>query len=305
MATSVHQDHPPSLSRTHSSAQQPSCWRRTHACDILGYAMFPLTDAYGHCGLRKFRPLADVKRVTDLHGVARANLVQHMGEFDNHYLAGIVRDEPERFSAVFLVDIDAPDALQSIDQWASTGFFRGMRMTSASILTHLPLWQRAAHLGLHLVVSSPFPANEAAAIARFAAANPGNAIQLTHLGLPQHDESPRFPSLPPVLAMASQPNIHVQVSGMHQRSTPPYTALIPAIQQLWEAYGESRLLYASNFPVMETDQVYELEIHLVRSGRLGIPARAAEAVMDANARRLWFQRSSLRAGSLVWRCAFG
>ncbi|MCU0228280.1 MAG: amidohydrolase [Bryobacterales bacterium] len=278
--------------------------RSRTACDMLGIDMFPITDAYGHCGLRKFRPIADVRRITDRHGVARANLVQHMGEFDNQYLADIVGEEPERFSAVFLVDIEAPDAVLSIRKWASTGLFRGMRMTSASILTHPVLWQEAANLGLHLVVSGPFPAPEAAAISRFAASNAGNSLQLTHLGLPQHDESPAFPSLPPVLEMASQRNIHVQVSGMHQRAAAPYTALIPAIQQLWEAYGESRLVYGSNFPVMETDQVYELEIHLIRSGRLGIPATAAEAVMDANARRLWFQRNSLRAGSLVWRCAF-
>ena len=74
--------------------------------------MFSITDAYGHCGLRKFRPIEDVKRITDRHGVARANLVQHMGEFDNSYIGGIVRDEPERFAGVFLVDIDAPDAIQ-------------------------------------------------------------------------------------------------------------------------------------------------------------------------------------------------
>ncbi len=267
--------------------------------------MFSITDAYGHCGLRKYRPIADVKQITDRFGVARANLVQHMGEYDNSYIANIVREEPERFSGVFLVDIHAPDATTAIERWASSGHFRGMRMPSETILTHLPLWQRAADLGLHLVASAPFPPRVAQTITRFAAANPGNALQLTHLGLPQLDESPRFPSLAPVLAMASQPNIHVQVSGMHQRGKPPYTELVPAIRQIWEAFGESRLVYGSNFPVMETDQVYELEIHLLRSGRLGIPESAAPAVMDANARRLWFNRQSLRAGSLVWRCAFG
>lgn len=280
---------------------------RTGSRGRLRYAwgvMFSITDAYGHCGLRKYLPIADVKRITDRHGVARANLVQHMGEFDNRYIASIVREEPERFSGVFLVDIDAPDAPAAIERWASTGHFRGMRMPAETILTHLPLWQKAADLGLHLVASAPFPEAPARAITRFAAANPANSLQLTHLGLPQVDESPGFPSLAPVLSMASQPNIHVQISGMHQRGKPPYTALVPAIRQIWEAFGESQLVYGSNFPVMETDQVYELEIHLLRSGRLGIPESAAPAVMDANARRLWFDRKSLRAGSLVWRCAF-
>lgn len=267
--------------------------------------MYSITDAYGHCGLRKYKPIEEVKRITDRYGVARANLAQHMGEFDNSYIGGIVREEPERFSGVFLVDVDAADAAQAIERWASTGHFRGMRMTGASILTHQFLWQAAASLGLHLVASSPFTAESAAAIARFAAANPGNAIQLTHMGTPERGDGPHFPSLQPLLSMSGEKNIHVQISGMHQFSTPPYTDIIPAVARVYEAFGEERVLYASNFPVMGEDQVYELEIHLIRSGRLGIPERAAPAVMDANARRLWFDRGSLRAGSLVWRCAFG
>lgn len=267
--------------------------------------MFSITDGYGHCGLRKYRPIAEVKRIMDRHGVARANLVQHMGEFDNSYIAGIVRDEPERFAGVFLVDMDAPGASATIEHWASTGHFRGMRVPASTALTHLPLWTKAAELGLHLVVSAPFPADPAAAIRRFAAAHPGNALQLTHLGTPPRGDGPRFASLDPLLTLSSQRNIHIQVSGMHQFADPPYQELLPAVSRIWEAFGEERVIYGSNFPVMETDQAYELEIHLIRSGRLGIPERAAPAVMDANARRLWFDRRSLRAGSLVWRCAFG
>lgn len=270
-----------------------------------GGIMFSITDGYGHCGLHKYRPIGEVNRIMDLHGVARANLVQHMGEFDNSYLAGIVREQPERFSGVFLVDMAADSASAAIEQWASTGHFRGIRMPAATALTHLPLWNKAAELGLHLVVSGPFPQETATAIQRFAAAHPGNALQLTHLGSPPRGDGPRFPSLAPLLAMADARNIHVQISGMHQLATPPYQELLPAVAQLWEAFGEERLIYGSNFPVMETDQRYELEIHLVRSGRLGIPESAAPAVMDANARRLWFDRRSLRAGSMVWRCAFG
>jgi L-fuconolactonase len=267
--------------------------------------MYSITDAYGHCGLSKFRPIEEVKRITDRYGVPRANLVQHMGEYDNSYIGGIVHAEPERFSGVFLVDFDAADAPDKIAHWASTGNFRGMRAVANSVLTHEALWQHAAELGLHLVISGPFPAEIASAITRFAKKNPGNALQLTHLGLPPREAGELLPLLQPVFAMSDAENIHVQVSGMHQRAEPPYKELIPAVERMWEAFGEKRLLYGSNFPVMETDQVYELEQHLIQSGRLGIPESAAPAVMDANARRLWFNRTSLRAGSLVWRCAFG
>jgi L-fuconolactonase len=274
----------------------------------MGYAdgaMYSITDAYGHCGLSKFKPIEEVKRITDRYGVARANLVQHMGEYDNSYIAGIVRDEPERFSGVFLVDVDAPDAAKAVERWASTGHFRGMRMTGASILTHQAVWKAASDLGLHIVVSGPFTAESAAGIVRFASANPTTQLQITHMGSPALGDGPKFPSLQPLLSMSGQKNIHVQISGMHQYSTPPYTDIIPAVARVYEAFGEERVLYASNFPVMGEDQLYGLEQHLISSGRLGIPERTAPAVMDANARRLWFSRQSLRAGSLVWHCVFG
>jgi|GEM_PF-889903 len=266
---------------------------------------YTVTDAYGHCGLSKFKPLEEVLRITDRYGVPRSNLIQHMGEYDNSYIGGIVRENPERFSGVFLVNFEAPDAKQAIVRWASTGHFRGMRATADSILTHQPIWQAAADVGLHFVVSGPFTPQTAAAIQRFAEANPGNALQITHLGSPKKDDGPKFPSLEPLLSMSSAKNIHVQVSGMHQLSRAPYTDLIPAVSQVYEAYGAERVLYGSNFPVMGEDQLYELEIHLISSGRLGVPASAAPQVMDANARRLWFDRRSLNAGSLVWRVVFG
>lgn len=264
-----------------------------------------ITDAYGHCGLRKFKPLSDVMRVSDRYGVSRSVLVQHMGEFDNSYIAGAVRDRPERFAGVFLVDMDALDARETIAQWAASGHFRGIRMTAESVRTHASLWQHAAELGLHFVVSAPVPAGPAEALGRFARANPGNGIQITHLGLSGKADGPRFASLDPMLALAASPNIHVQVSGMHQIAPVPYAEVIPAIARVYEAFGSDRVLYGSNFPVMGEDAVYGKEIALLKEGKLGIPKEAIPQVMNRNARRLWFGRESLRAGSLVWRCAFG
>jgi predicted TIM-barrel fold metal-dependent hydrolase len=98
---------------------------------------------------------------------------------------------------------------------------------------------------------------------------------LTHLGTP---------------ALAERRNIHVQISGMHQLGKPPYTELLPRIRELYKRYGAERLVYASNFPVMETEEVYTAEIDLLRSGRLGIPEKDIPQVMNANAERLWFAR---------------
>lgn len=243
-----------------------------------------ITDAYAHCGLRKYRPVEQLDAVMDRHGVVRCVLAQHLGEYDNAYLQSLVEQRPTRFAAVFLVDHTAPRAIDEISRWAKTGAFRGIRFPSATILTHRALWQWAAQLGLHLVVSAPFPKAETEAICAFANDHPKTTLQLTHLAGPGFEK---------------HTNITVQISGMHKEGKPPYAELVPRIRALYDTLGPARLVYASNFPVMEEESIYAAEIELLRSGKLGIPTKDAEAIMNANAQQLWFAKSALRAGSLL------
>lgn len=244
----------------------------------------PITDAYAHCGLRKYRPVEQLDPVMDRHGVVRTVLAEHLGEYDNSYIESLVKARPQRFAGVFLVDHQSPRASDDITRWAKTGAFRGIRFPSATVLTHRPLWDWAAQLGLHLVVSAPFPPAETAAINAFAADHPQTTLQLTHLGGPGFEK---------------RENIIVQISGMHKEGKAPYGELVPRIGALYNTLGPKRLVYGSNFPVMEEESVYALEIDLLKSGRLGIPERDIEAVMNSNAQRLWFGKSTVRAGSLL------
>ncbi|MBI4892730.1 MAG: amidohydrolase [Acidobacteria bacterium] len=244
----------------------------------------PITDAYAHCGLRKYKPVEDLDAVMDRYGVARTVIAEHLGEYDNSYIASIVKKRPQRFAGVFLVDVDAPAAMDDITRWTKTGAFRGIRFTSATVLTHRKLWDWAAQLGLHLVISSPFPAAETAAINAFASDHEKTTLQLTHLGGPGFEK---------------RPNIVVQISGMHKESQAPYSGLEKRIGALYDTLGPRRLVYGSNFPVMVEESIYKSEIELLRSGKLGIPEKEMGAVMNGNAVRLWFEKSSARVGSLL------
>ena len=46
-------------------------------------------------------------------GVDRAVLCQHLGEYDNSYLAQVVGSRPEQFAAVLLVNPAEPDAAEN------------------------------------------------------------------------------------------------------------------------------------------------------------------------------------------------
>lgn len=242
-----------------------------------------IVDSYAHCGLRKYKPYADLDRVMRASGVTRAVLAQHRGEYDHSYIEGIVKAEPERFAGVFLVDLESPAAMDDVTRWASRKTFRGIRLPVESLRTHRNLWVWAAQLRLHFVVDGGLTAS-APLLAEFAKQLPETAVQITHMA------GPRNPTeMIPVLRLSERSNIRIQVSGMHMFGQPPYDGLVPWIEILHRTFGENRLLYASNFPVMKDDSLYREEIDLLRSGKLGIPESAIGKVMHDNAARLWFR----------------
>ena len=252
-------------------------------------AMFDVVDAYCHCGLTKYRPIGDVKRVMERFDVSRKVLVQHLGEYDNTYIQNIVAVEPGRFAGVLLVDVDDPTAGDQLDCWAASNAFRGIRLLARSLATHPGIWEQAAGLGLVFVIyDEPTLASYAEQLDTFAVQHPATPLVLSHLGMPDRVEAPGFPSHGKIMSLAARPNVFVQISGMHMFAKPPYDELVPLIAQLVECFGPNRLVYGSNYPVMKDDAVYEAEQDLVRTGRLGIPLEAVEQVMGGTARQLWF-----------------
>src|SRR5262245_45368418 len=95
-----------------------------------------IVDAYAHCGLTRHLPIERLDAAMDDAGIDACLLVQHMGEFDNNYLATIVKRRPDRFAAICLVDTSKPDASCRLQSLLSGGSeiakgmrFLGVRMT--------------------------------------------------------------------------------------------------------------------------------------------------------------------------------
>lgn len=249
-------------------------------------------DGYCHCGLSKYRPIEDVGRVMDRYAVARAVLVQHLGEYDNSYIGGIVAAAPDRFAGVMLVDVESPSAEEDLDKWAEPGVFRGVRMVARTLLERPDVWDLAAERGLNIVVYDESGiAPYADSLGDFAAKHPATRLVLPHLGVLDRDEHPGFASHGRILSLGPLPNVFIQISGMHMFARPPYTELVPLVEGCLAAFGPERALYGSNYPVMRDDAVYGNELELVSTGRLGVPLGNVEQVMVRTASRLWFDRT--------------
>jgi L-fuconolactonase len=248
-----------------------------------------VVDGYCHCGQRKYLPIERVDRIMKRHGVSRAVLVQHLGEYDNSYITDIVRQEPARFAGAFLVDPDGEKVAEELQRWGEGPTFRGVRMPVSTFATRPMIWHQAAELRLNLIVYVDAAlAPLAQSLDEFARAHPQSPIVISHLGILDRESAADSKDCGTILALAARPNIFLLVSGMHMFAPPDYAQLESRIRKLSAAFGRHRILYGSNFPVMEEESVYAREIELIATGRLGIPVEWRVAVLAENARRLWF-----------------
>lgn len=190
-----------------------------------------------------------------------------------------------------MIDTEDRAAVDQVAYWAGKRVLRGIRLVLQTLETNPEIWEKAAQSGLNILVfEQPAIAPRADSLAAFARGHPDTRLVLSHLGMPDCGKAPDFRADERILALADNGNMFVQISGMHMFGRAPYAGLVPLITRLVECFGPERLLYGSNYPVMETEAVYGEELSLLRAGRLGVPREAANQVSAGTAKSLWFDR---------------
>ncbi len=248
-----------------------------------------VVDAYTHCGLRKYEPIERVQACMESAGVRRAVLVQHLGEFDNSYLAGIATRHPDRFAAIGMIDSTDDSAEEELYKLARSSCVRGIRFPADSIVQQPRLWDVAADLGLIVMIyAAGGLCDTADDVGRWLDHWPRARAVITHLGNPRLDDAPDFESQRCVMHLARHPGVYYQVSGMKMFCPYPHEVLYPLIARAVEAFGTDRLLWGSNYPVVGDSGAYQSDLDLLQSGTLPIPAEAIRAVAGGNAIRLYF-----------------
>ena len=248
-----------------------------------------IIDAYVHCGIRKFQPIEAVENVMEAMGVSRAVIVQHLGEFDNSYIGDVVKANPERFAGACLVDHTAPDAADALERCAGSGLFKGVRFAADTLRSAPDLWHKAAELGLVVVLYAPDGATTVIdSLVAFLDNHPECRLVLSHMGNPNAREAPGFEAYRKVYSLADYPGVYYQVSGMKMFCPYPHEELHPLLSEAAAAFGTSRLIWGSNYPVVGDKKDYADDLGLLLEGRLPIPKEAIPLVAGSNARALWF-----------------
>lgn len=248
-----------------------------------------IIDGYTHCGLSKYEPIERVAEVMASANVSRAVLVQHLGEFDNSYLARIAAAEPQRFAAVCLIDHQPDDCIATLNRWANTGCIKGIRLSTDALAARPALADAAVDLDLIIVLYVPDGVPPAASLlSDLFQRRPDARLVVSHLGKPDPTDSPRFAKWGDTLRLAEHPGVYLQLSGMKMLCPWPHEPLYPLIEQAVERFGAARIYWGSNFPVVGDATDYMNDLSLVLDGKLPIASADIAAIVGQNAKRLWF-----------------
>ena len=246
-----------------------------------------MIDGYSHCGVSKYRPVEDVLAVMQSAGVDRAILCQHLGEYDNTYLADVVSRYPKKFAAICLVDPTSPIAAADLEKWHKTGCFRGVRLLAEWLLPKEQLWAQAVDLGLTLILYAPEGTAAAApAIRKFAAAHPSARLVLTHLGNPILKNGQ--PTDTELLRLSDVSGLFVQLSGLSQFCEYPHPQLDGLIRRTTREFGPERIYWGSNYPVCGDAAAYLRDLKLVTSGAWDLSANQVAWLTERTAAQIWF-----------------
>ncbi|HEX4427558.1 MAG TPA: amidohydrolase family protein [Terriglobales bacterium] len=247
-----------------------------------------IVDAYAHCGKVKHAPLEKVLATMKEVGIERTVLCQHLGEYDNDYLANAVSQYPEKFSAVCLVDPALPDSLDRVKNYQHAKLFRGVRVLAEWVDTAPRLWCAAMDLGMNLLVYAPNGIKSSVQnILETARQCPSAKIVISHLGNPKVADGKLVEGMD-LMALAQAPNVYVQLSGQSMFCDYPYQALESFTFDAVKRFGPGRVMWGSNFPVSGDSQVVARDLDLVKAGRWELGRNDIERVVGGTALDVWF-----------------
>lgn len=234
-----------------------------------------IIDSHCHAGLVWYEPAETLLFQMDRCGVARAVLVQMLGQYDNGYQASCVERWPDRFINVVAVDPADPGAIDVLQQWAERGA-RGVRLRPTSRSPGVDpwlIWRTADRLGLAVSCVGTTAQFTAAPFVALVEQFSDLPIVLEHLGgiaRPDADETAEN-----VWDLARFPNVFLKVPGIGQLAkrlaalpaagSPFESGADPLLRRAVTAFSAKRLMWGSDFPVVATREGYASALSGVRA----------------------------------------
>jgi len=215
--------------------------------------------------------------VADREGIPSTVIVEASSRVeDNQWVLDLVKHNPERYlGLVGNLPIGTDEFAGLLDRFSKDSRFVGLRMRDRpggdEFFTDA-VWRDLGLLakkGLTLdVLIHNFTIDEVTEVAKRL---PELKIMINHLGGLVITHDPLTPEWKEsVKRAAAQPNVHCKVSGIFQRSgvkPPPkkQSFYAPVFKVVYEAFGEDRVVYGSNWPVTDRGGSYSEQLKVIQS----------------------------------------
>lgn len=187
----------------------------------------------------------------------------------------LMADEPSMVGFIGHLPLGSEDFARNLARFAANPRFVGVRrfilkeaaLESEPVMTSLRDLQ-SRNLTLELVVIDRMRLGDAGAVA---AALPNLRIVVDHVGgMPIQGTVPDSAWARDIRILGRHANVYLKISGLYQntkRKPAPTDAsyYAPTLDAVWEAFGEDRLLYGSNWPVTTLYGEYGPNVDIARS----------------------------------------
>lgn len=242
-------------------------------------------------GIYRDYEVADLEAVARPLGITGSVLVQSQpSDRDTDWMLEVAAEEAFILGVVGWVDLKAEGAPARVAQLAGRKKLKGLR----PMLQGLPedwILDPAAEPAVRAMVEHGlvfdalvFP-RHLPGLATFARRHPDLSIIIDHGAKPLIAEGSLDPWRDDMAALASLANVVCKVSGLlTEAGSRPPAALAPYVDHLLTIFGAERLMWGSDWPVIELVDTYAGWLALAQE-RLG--EAAADAVFDAVARRIY------------------
>jgi L-fuconolactonase len=249
---------------------------------------------------RDFLP-ADLAPILARHGIARTILVQAAPTAaETAFLLALARDTPFVAGVVGWVDFAARDAPDVIARLAADPLLVGLRPMVQDIADDDWLADRAlapafdAMVAHGLVFDALVLPRHLRRLAQVVERHPSLAVVIDHAAKPPVRDGARGlgPWRGAFAALAGAPSVACKLSGLVTEAAPGWDvdALRPFVAQVLDAFSPSRVLWGSDWPVVELAGGYDRWRAATATLVAGLAAPDRAALLGGNAARTYLAR---------------
>jgi L-fuconolactonase len=244
---------------------------------------------------RDFLP-GDLAPLLERHGVAKTVLVQSMpNEEDTLFMLDLARHHPFVGGVVGWVDMKAPTAAARIDALAADPGLKGLRPMLQDLDDERWIDDEAlapaiqAMLRHQLSFDALVLPRHLPALLAFAERYPQLPIVIDHGAKPCIAHRLLEPWAGDIARLAAMPQVHCKLSGLVTEAGPDWDAsrLRPYAEHLLANFGPQRLIWGSDWPVLNLAGNYASWIAVCESLLDGLDESDRRAIFGLNARRFY------------------